>query len=880
DCLTDCDTEHHSPSYSLDKSTEAPERVAPGSTFTYTLTVRNTSSAKVEGFSVTDDLAGLTHVEDARVGGSPIPACDAAPVCLDGTDLRWSFPTLQPQGQDGDSATLTYTVKVKADAFGVDIDNLATPGPGGECIEGEDPECTTHHETKDKPRLTLVKDVDNGTTDGTAAPKDFTLSATPVDVPDAGSQAQGVVSGPGGGAGQVKERAVLPGDYELDETHVDHYTQGLWECRPTAVPGDWTAAGDLGGKGTVELALDEDVTCRVTNTADGGKYSIAKSSDQDGEEVLPGSEIVYTLTARWVDGVRMEDVVVRDEVTDVIDDADLDESDLPANAVLVTEGDRTFIEWTIPLLEDSDGNRQATLTYSVTVNADAWSTTLRNVVTPVTEDGTCEEGNDCETTTTTPDLPKLALVKEMEQGVGTPTAVETDWILSADPDAQVGGGQGAESGAGGFGSRPVWPGTYALDESDSPGSDGAVGDYSAGDWSCVDNTTQQQAAFGGLDGADLELAPNDDVTCTIVNTRDPRWAVGKTNDRGDGTTVLPGQEVAYTLTVHHTVGVKPTGIVVHDDLSDVLDDATMVTTFPAAGGAVTFDEGTQVLTWNVPAFEGDSTEQSFTYVVRVRDDAAGVTLVNAVTSPGSNCPPALSLAAVLTEEDVAQLDCSTSNPVPAWTLDKGSEPLSGEFVEGGDEITYSLVVTNTSDAVLEGATVVDDLSAVLGNAALAEDSFLVDGVAPAAGEAVFDDAADTLTWQVPTIAPGGAPVELTYVVRVDDELEPGTFFENVAAPGDPANPVNSTGRCVAEGECTTHHGTQEVVPPVEPPTEPPTGNPPADPPSSTVAGPLPPSDGFLPSTGGPARWLVPGAVALLLAGLALVLLERRRRRVD
>ena len=146
---------------------------------------------------------------------------------------------------------------------------------------------------------------------------------------------------------------------------------------------------------------------------------------------------------------------------------------------------------------------------------------------------------------------------------------------------------------------------------------------------------------------------------------------------------------------------------------------------------------------------------------------------------------------------------------------------------------------------------------------------------------VFDDATDMLTWQVPTIAAGGAPVELTYVVRIDDELEPGTFFENVAAPGDPANPVNNTGRCVAEGECTTHHDTEQVDPPVEPPTEPPMDTPPASTtPSSTVARPLPPTDGFLPSTGGPARWLVPGAVALLLAGLALVLRERRRRRVD
>ena len=51
-------------------------------------------------------------------------------------------------------------------------------------------------------------------------------------------------------------------------------------------------------------------------------------------------------------------------------------------------------------------------------------------------------------------------------------------------------------------------------------------------------------------------------------------------------------------------------------------------------------------------------------------------------------------------------------------LAKGSDPVSGSSVDPGDQIVYTLKATNTSDAVVEGAQAVDDLSKVLDNATI------------------------------------------------------------------------------------------------------------------------------------------------------------------
>ena len=92
-------------------------------------------------------------------------------------------------------------------------------------------------------------------------------------------------------------------------------------------------------------------------------------------------------------------------------------------------------------------------------------------------------------------------------------------------------------------------------------------------------------------------------------------------------------------------------------------------------------------------------------------------------------------------------------------------------MEPGDTVTYTLTVTNTSDAVVN-TTVTDDLSDVLDNAAI--------GTIGTGG--VLDGT--TLTWTIANLAPD-AVTTLTYTVTVD-AATPSTRPSATSPPPDPA----------------------------------------------------------------------------------------------
>jgi uncharacterized repeat protein (TIGR01451 family)/LPXTG-motif cell wall-anchored protein len=134
------------PHWVLTKTSDKPVNVMPGDSITYTLHVHNDSQATIQSATVSDDLSAV--LDDATITSL------GAGLVLNGTTLTWTVPTPLAPGAD---AEVSYTVKVNDGAWNVSIDNLATPGPGGDCPTPAD--CTTHHET---PPVTtfVVKKVD------------------------------------------------------------------------------------------------------------------------------------------------------------------------------------------------------------------------------------------------------------------------------------------------------------------------------------------------------------------------------------------------------------------------------------------------------------------------------------------------------------------------------------------------------------------------------------------------------------------------------------------------------------------------------------------------------------------------------------------------
>ncbi len=119
--------------------------------------------------------------------------------------------------------------------------------------------------------------------------------------------------------------------------------------------------------------------------------------------------------------------------------------------------------------------------------------------------------------------------------------------------------------------------------------------------------------------------------CTTTHMT-PAWTLNKSSDPESGTVVVPGSTITYTLEVDNTAEVLLQGATVTDDLSDVLDNATI----ESLGDGLTLVDDT--LTWAVPdVAPGESVEVS--YSVLVSDAETPVTLRNVATpgTPGGEC---------------------------------------------------------------------------------------------------------------------------------------------------------------------------------------------------------------------------------------------------
>lgn len=131
-----------------------------------------------------------------------------------------------------------------------------------------------------------------------------------------------------------------------------------------------------------EVPPSECDPCETSHETD-AQWELTKSSDPvTGSEVQPGDTITYTLTVTSLSKKSaVAGVVVEDDLTDVIDDARLLPLDSPSVGTATRTGNRLI--WEIESLEPGV---VATLRYSMVVDDDAWSATLRNVVSGIAEE--------------------------------------------------------------------------------------------------------------------------------------------------------------------------------------------------------------------------------------------------------------------------------------------------------------------------------------------------------------------------------------------------------------------------------------------------------------------------------------------------------------
>ncbi|MFH8983819.1 DUF7927 domain-containing protein [Streptomyces varsoviensis] len=400
------------------------------------------------------------------------------------------------------------------------------------------------------------------------------------------------------------------------------------------------------------------------------------------------------------------------------------------------------------------------------------------------------------------------------------------------------------------------------------------------------------------------VIPPDPAGIEVTN-----YKVEKTADPKSGSAVQAGDKITYTVKVTQQ-GTAPADATLSDDLSKVLDDAAYNGDVKASLGTAEIKDG--VLTWNGTVPVGG--EATITYSVTAK--AGGDTeLVNSVLSPG--CEPA---------DDGSTPHCTTRHTMGSYVFAKTADPKPGSTVRAGDKVTYTVTVTQKGAGEVKDATVVDDLSKVLddaayngdvkaslGTAEIKDGKLVWKGDLPVGGKA-------TITYSV-TVATSGGDAELHNVVTTPDDkrghcaTEKGCETDHTVRPGSSPTPSPSGPGSPSTSPSPSGPGSPSDSPSPSGPGSPsgsasPSGSPSpsgsvspsgsAHPsgrpgPGGSPSGDVPPGDSGPPSDDSPSDPSPSGilartgtavlttagiAAALVLGGLCLTVVLRRRRRGD
>ncbi|WP_026460635.1 SdrD B-like domain-containing protein [Schaalia suimastitidis] len=293
----------------------------------------------------------------------------------------------------------------------------------------------------------------------------------------------------------------------------------------------------------------------------------------------------------------------------------------------------------------------------------------------------------------------------------------------------------------------------------------------------------------------------------------------------DRTSVRIGETITYTFTATNT------GTTVLSDVSLTEDSFTN-----ANGDAITLDAppalDANASTGTVDALApGQRLVWTAPYTVTAEDLELGHSIDNVATVSGVSPRD--------TEVDDSDDATVDSDGEASFTYSKTAERASGSTVLSGEKIVYTLVVTHQGDLPTRGATLTDDLSAVL------DDATMNDDVEATSGDVTIDDG--VLEWTGDLMV--GDIVTITYSVTVKGSGD--KTLDNTATSTD------DRGVCDTTVGCTTRHTAKDPEP--LPPTS-----------SASVVSKLS-------KTGTTAAMLATFAATLAAAGVLTLVSSRRRR---
>jgi uncharacterized repeat protein (TIGR01451 family) len=249
----------------------------------------------------------------------------------------------------------------------------------------------------------------------------------------------------------------------------------------------------------------------------------------------------------------------------------------------------------------------------------------------------------------------------------------------------------------------------------------------------------------------------------IVRDSAPNLSIEKSSSPSHGSTVLPGQKVIYTITLHNNGTEAAFNVPVRDPIPNGMTYAGNC----SAGGQ--YNAATNEIRWNIASIAAGATMKLW-FEVTVDANPTGTLRMFRNTAWYTPTPG---------DPEVPSNPVDLLEGEPKLTIQKSADPASGSEVDEGDVITYKLTVYNTSAQTVMNAIVTDTIPSGL--------SYVTGSASPAA-----QLSGSTLQWTIVSI-PGYGSVTLQFQARV----LPGSsatglrIFRNTAyVNGQPSNPVD------------------------------------------------------------------------------------------
>lgn len=385
-------------SFAVTKKIDVPGTAATGLTFSGEWTCRHPGDKAVKG-AWTVDGQGTDTIPGVLVGSE----CEIT---------SEDTPTGAPSATDSSYVWGNHTVapgKVTVAATGTPVS-----------LE------ITNHTRRVLTELTLSKQV-IGDTKAEPAGQTYDLSYVCTDA--SGGKHTGGSSVKGGESWTSAKDIPLGSECTVTEgARPDVSPRALWAPVGFEVTGSGAAVVD-GAKVSFTLPATQgeqatDVKVKVTNELlrQQAGYTITKTADPaSGTMVKPGDTITYTLTVQPTGPGTVDDVVVRDDLSDITPYAQVAELKAGAGTAALDAGGQG-LTWNVGTVS---GSKPITLTYTATVDTAAFGVTLRNNVTATGEQPptTC---TTCPTTTDHPVTPKWTLEKSSNPTTGSTVATDSN----------------------------------------------------------------------------------------------------------------------------------------------------------------------------------------------------------------------------------------------------------------------------------------------------------------------------------------------------------------------------------------------------------------------------------------------------------------------